>query len=102
MELCLWPTLSPERANANVVSWEDMESHLASFDLSMDQIPIVLQCNKQDVLGALTPAAIKYLLHTYSIPTSIAVATHGEGVFDTLKMITLNVISSIQKQMVVA
>ncbi|MGB8213281.1 MAG: ADP-ribosylation factor-like protein [Anaerolineales bacterium] len=93
---------SPERANANVVSWEDMESHLASFDLSMDQIPIVLQCNKQDVLGALTPAAIKYLLHTYSIPTSIAVATHGEGVFDTLKMITLNVISSIQKQMVVA
>ncbi len=93
---------SPERANANIVSWQDMETHLESFDLSINQIPIVLQCNKQDILGALTPTAIKYLLHNYSIPTSTAVAAHGEGVFDTLKMITLNVISSIQKQTVVA
>jgi len=92
---------APERANANIVSWEDMEMHLASFEMSMGRIPIVLQCNKQDLMGALPPAKIRYLLHSYSIPTSTAVATNGEGVFDTLKMITLNVISSIQKQMVV-
>ena len=93
---------APERANANIVSWRDMETHLESFNLLIDQMPIVLQCNKQDLLGALTPDAIKHLLHNYWIPTSTAIATHGEGVFDTLKMITLNVISSIQKQMVVA
>ena len=93
---------SPERANANILSWEDMENQLESFDLSIDQIPVVLQCNKQDLMGALTPAAIKYLLHSYSIPISTASAVHGEGVFDTLKMITLNVISSIQKQTVTA
>jgi len=93
---------SPERANANIVSWEDMETQLESFDLSIGQVPIVLQCNKQDLMGALTPEAIKYLLHNYSIPISTASAVHGEGVFNTLKMITLNVISSIQKQMVTA
>jgi signal recognition particle receptor subunit beta len=93
---------APERANANILSWEDMESHLASFDLSVDQLPIVIQCNKQDLLGSMTPAAICHLLHTYSFPTRAAIATTGEGVFDTLKMITLGVISSIQKQMVPA
>jgi len=89
---------SPEKANANIVSWRDMETHLASFDLAIDLIPIVLQCNKQDVYGAMAPSQIRQLLHITQFPSLPATANTGEGVFDTLKLITSGVISQLQRQ----
>jgi len=89
---------SPEKANANIVAWQDMEMHLASFDLTIDQIPIVLQCNKQDIFGALPPVQIRQLLHIVQVPSLPAIANTGEGVFDTLKLITSSVITQLQHQ----
>ncbi len=89
---------SPERANANMVAWQDMESHLGSFDLSIWEIPIIVQCNKQDIWGSLSPEAIKRLLHISTFPTFPAVATKGNGVFETLKTITCKVVANLQKQ----
>lgn len=89
---------SPEKVNANIVSWRDMETHLASFDLTIDQIPVVLQCNKQDIYRALPPAQIRQFLHVVQVPSLPAIANAGEGVFDTLKMITSSVIAQLQRQ----
>ncbi len=87
---------SPERAAANLLAWQDMEAHLTSFDQTIDSLPIVLQCNKQDVYGALLPQQVRTLLHLSQFPSIPAVAREGEGVFDTLKSITLAVITRLQ------
>jgi signal recognition particle receptor subunit beta len=84
--------------SANIISWQDMLSHLASFDLSIDTTPVVLQCNKQDLADAITPFEMNNLLHVPQIPTIPAIAKDGEGVFETLKMITGSVISHLQVQ----
>jgi hypothetical protein len=93
---------APECLNANMVSWRDMETQLASFDLSVDTLPVVVQCNKQDIRGALPPARIQQMLHIYTLPTLPAVATQGKGVFDTLKAITLRVVARVQNEAAMA
>jgi mutual gliding-motility protein MglA len=93
---------APECLNANMVSWRDMETQLASFDLSMDTLPVVVQCNKQDIHGALPPAQIQQMLHIYTLPMLPAVATQGKGVFDTLKAITLRVVARVQNEAAMA
>ena len=66
--------------------------------MPIQNLPIILQCNKQDLLGALPPPHIKHILHLAAVPAIPAVARQGEGVFDTLKAITRGVIASVQHQ----
>ncbi len=89
---------APTRANANVVSWHDMKSQMISNNLSIEHIPIVLQCNKQDLFGALALAEVKYLLRVQDLLSFPAVALNGVGVLDTLKAITRSVITNVQRQ----
>lgn len=93
---------SPECLNANMVAWRDMESQLGSFNMSTETLPVVVQCNKQDIHGALTPPRIQQLLHIYSLPTLPAVAVEGKGVFDTLKAVTMRVITRVHSEAAVA
>lgn len=89
---------APGRVNANILAWKDMETHLSSFNLSIDHTPIVLQCNKQDILGALALVEIKYLLQVQDLLSFPATAMNGEGVLETLKAITRSVITKVQRQ----
>jgi signal recognition particle receptor subunit beta len=89
---------SPEFMHSNKVAWGDMNLHLASHGISPDQLPIVLQCNKQDLICAVDPQAMKNLLNLYNVPTVSAVALRGEGVLETLKLITRGVFTRMQQQ----
>jgi len=89
---------TPQRVFANLSAWEDLESHLISFNLSRNHTPIVVQCNKQDLFGALALAEMKNMLHVQDLLAFPAVAMNGEGVLETLKAITRNVISQVQHQ----
>ena len=89
---------SPDRLQADRLSWQDLQNHLGAFGLSLQLIPVVIQCNKQDIAGALSPESIKSGLQTNGLSVISAVATQGIGVFDTLKLVTMSVISNIQKQ----
>jgi signal recognition particle receptor subunit beta len=89
----------PDRIDANRESWETLHQHLASFDPPMTGIPIVVQFNKQDLSNALSEAVLKAMLHIHGLPVYPAVAVNGEGVFDTLKGITRNVITQVQRVM---
>jgi len=89
---------SPEFMHANKVAWGDMNTHLASHGIAPDQVPVVLQCNKQDLVCAVDPETMKNLLNLYNIPTVSAVALHGEGVLETLKLITRGVFTRMQQQ----
>jgi hypothetical protein len=89
---------APTRANANIVSWHDMLSHLVANNLSLQDTPIVLQANKQDLLGALDLKDICCQLEVQEIASYPAKAILGEGVLDTLKAITRGVIAKVQRQ----
>jgi len=90
---------SPDRIDANRESWEAMHQHLTSFDPPMTGIPIVVQFNKQDLPNALSETVLKAMLHIHNLPIYPATAVSGEGVFDTLKGITRNVITQVQRVM---
>ncbi len=89
---------SPEYMHANKLSWGDMNAHLASHGINMDTLPVVLQCNKQDLVYAVDPQTMKNMLNLYSVPTVSAVALRGEGVLETLKLITRGVLTRILQQ----
>lgn len=89
---------APDRLRANLRSWKDLKKHLEAYNLSLSNIPLVIQCNKQDLNGALSPQFLKQELSMNGYPFVSAAACKGEGVFDTLKTITMAVISSVQQQ----
>jgi signal recognition particle receptor subunit beta len=87
-----------QRIAENQESFESMQSHLASYNLDMQQIPIVIQYNKQDLPGALHPATLAASLKLGNFSHFPAVAAQGIGVFDTLRAITRNTLKNIQQQ----
>src|SRR5574340_205103 len=90
---------APERLHANRSAWKDLYNHLASFHIPVHQTPFVLQCNKQDLPGAVAPEVLKQDLDAGEMAMVPAAAVRGDGVFDTLKAITHGVIVNIQKQL---
>ena len=88
----------PECSTANVESFRALNVALASYGRSTAEVPLVVQCNKQDIAGALPPEQIARVLDVEGLPLFPATATTGEGVLDTLftlvKMVLKNVRSA--------
>jgi signal recognition particle receptor subunit beta len=87
------------RLKDNIESWKSMQAHLASLQMSLSKLPLIVQFNKQDVPEALSPTILKTLLRINGLPVFSAVALRGEGVFETLKAITKNVMLAAQREM---
>jgi hypothetical protein len=90
---------APNRIKANVESWQNLQTHLASFNLSLSTMPVIVQLNKRDLPNAVSPAVLQNSLRINGKPTFEAVAMKGEGVFETLKTIINNVVKHVQKEM---
>lgn len=80
----------------NIQTWEIMLDHLEYYNLKLKGFPLVLQCNKQDLPNAFSTTILSELLHVDGIPVFPSIAIRGEGVFDTLKAITVNVMTQVQ------
>jgi small GTP-binding protein len=85
------------RLRDNALAWQNMHAHLASFPVPLTDIPIVVQLNKRDLPDALPTDLLKRILKVNGSPTFEAVAKDGQGVFDTLKSITREVMQTVQK-----
>ncbi len=88
-----------DRLDANMKAWNNMHTHLSSFEQPLTNIPIIVQCNKQDLPTALSPTEIQAIIHTNGHAIFSAVASRGEGVFDTLKAILHDVMDMVQREM---
>lgn len=88
-----------DRLEDNLYAWQNMYTHLASFDIPLSRIPIIVQFNKQDMPSALPPDILKSLLKIRGLPYLSAVANRGDGVLDTLKAITRSVMTQVQNEM---
>ncbi|MEI6351768.1 MAG: ADP-ribosylation factor-like protein [Verrucomicrobiota bacterium] len=79
-----------EKMQENVESFQNMEENLKSLNLSLDEIPYVVQYNKRDTDSRAPVDYLEYLLNNreLQVPSFEASATRCEGVFETLNTIT--------------
>ena len=75
----------PDKMDENIESLSNLEDNLVEYGYDIDQLPIVIQYNKCDLPGVLSPEQLNPQLNPKGRPFYVASATVGNGVFDTLK-----------------
>lgn len=84
------------RAKENAESLQNMIDNLAEYNLTLDNIPWVLQYNKRDLANAMSVERMERDLNLRGIPSFEAVASEGLGVFATLKAISKLILNRLQ------
>jgi hypothetical protein len=76
------------RSEENQASLKNMMDNLKEYNLTLQDIPWVLQYNKRDISNMMTVERMESELNKMGVPAFEAVALEGKGVFATLKAIT--------------
>ena len=84
-----------ERMDANLASMQNLYENLADYGYDPRQLPMVLQYNKRDLPSRLPVADLSAQLNPGGLEEYEAVATEGEGVFDTLRAVSKQVIKAL-------
>jgi len=79
-----------EKMQENVESFQNLVDNLKSLRMDIDNIPYVMQYNKRDLPNAAPFEYMEFLLNNreVQVPSFGGSAYKGEGVFETLNMIT--------------
>lgn len=85
-----------ERMEANIESYQGLEKNLSDQGYDLSKIPVVMQWNKRDLPNVSPVDELQRNLNKRNFPAFEAVATEGEGVFETLKMISKSVLLNIK------
>ena len=85
-----------DRMDYNLESFNDLRSYLNELGKSFDDMPVILQCNKQDTDSALKPEVIKEKLSANGMKYFPASAIQGTGIFETLTEIIVQVGKSLE------
>lgn len=85
-----------ERMEANLESYQGLEKNLADQGYDVTKIPIVMQWNKRDLPNIVPVEDMQLQLNKRKFPAFEATAVSGEGVFETLKMISKSVLLNIK------
>jgi len=86
-----------ERVEANLESMENLRYNLMEQGYDLDRIPYVIQYNKRDLPNIASVEELRSLLNPGEIPDFEAVATVGDGVFDTLKSVAKFVLTELKR-----
>ncbi len=86
-----------DRLADNRRSTAALERDLKQMHRQLEDFPLVLQCNKQDMPNALAPEVLKAQLGWNGTPCFASVATLGLGVLDTLKAIIHQVMYRLEQ-----
>lgn len=84
-----------DRMDANLASMQNLYENLAEYGYEPQQIPMVLQYNKRDLPSALPVDALSEQVNPGGLEEFEAVAIEGEGVFDTLRAVSKQVIKAL-------
>ncbi len=79
-----------DKMEENIETFRHLEENLKTLNLSLDDIPYVMQYNKRDLPDVAPVEYLDFLLNNreVQVPSFEASASKCEGVFDTLNMIT--------------
>ncbi len=83
------------RMDANVESIRNLKENLKEHGVVIDKVPYVLQINKRDLPSAVAVPEIEKALRIKNEPVFEAVASRGEGVFETLKAVVKAVLTDL-------
>jgi signal recognition particle receptor subunit beta len=86
-----------ERMDANIESLSNLEENLQSQGYDLMKIPYVLQLNKRDLPNVIPVEDLSAELLRKNEPIFEAVASKGDGVFDTLKAVAKQVLTELRK-----
>ncbi len=89
---------NPDLLAENIESLDNLAKNLAENGLDINDIPLVLQYNKRDLPNAMAVADLNAKLNRRNWVTVEAVAVNGDGVFQTLKMISQLVIKRLNRE----
>ena len=73
----------PDRAQENFISWENMKANLLANKMDLSQTTTVIQCNKRDLPGIMTPEEVLAAMRVTGPAVTLASALSGEGVVET-------------------
>ncbi len=86
--------------DANLDSYRNLRENLAEIGLVLEDIPLVLQLNKRDLPNV---ASVESLLDSLDPERKLeyieAIAASGEGVFETLKLISKLTLRTLRRRM---
>lgn len=85
-----------EKMEANLESLKSLEKNLIEQGYDIEKMPIVMQWNKRDLPNVTSVKDLGLALNKWKSPEFEAVAVKGEGVFDTLKMISKLVLMNLK------
>jgi len=85
------------RMEANEESLDNLRDNLKEQAYDIEKIPLVMQWNKRDLPDVASTEDLSRRLNHLRRPEFSAVATSGEGVFDTLKEIAKGVLQELKR-----
>jgi len=83
------------RMDANIESIRNLKENLREHGVAIDKVPYVLQINKRDLPTAVAVPEIEKALRIKGEPVFEAVASRGNGVFETLKAVVKSVLMDL-------
>jgi mutual gliding-motility protein MglA len=86
-----------ERYEANIESFENLEYNLEEQGYELDKVPYVIQYNKRDLPNCTPIEELRRLVNPKGMPDFEAVATTGQGVFNTLKSVAKLVLTELKR-----
>lgn len=84
---------------ANVESLDNLAANLAEMELTLEDVPLVLQYNKRDLPEVLSIEELDQSLNRHGWPSIESSAIRGEGVFETLRLISKVTIQSLRQRL---
>lgn len=84
-----------ERMDANLASMQNLYENLAEYGYDPRQLPMVIQYNKRDLPTRVPVDELGAQLNPGGLEEFESVATAGEGVFDTLRAVSKQVIKAL-------
>jgi signal recognition particle receptor subunit beta len=85
-----------ERLEANLESYESLESNLDGHGYDIQKIPLVFQYNKRDLATAVPAVELSQMFNKWGAPEFEAVASKGIGVFETLTEVTKKILLDLK------
>ena len=86
-----------ERMDANLEAMDNLMANLQEHGYNFEKIPYVLQLNKRDLNNIVGVDDLAAELQRKGEPVVEAVASTGQGVFDTLKAVAKQVLTELRK-----
>ena len=88
-----------EKMEANIQSLDSLKDNLLEQGYDVGKIPLVMQWNKRDLPNVSPVSELEKSLNSLDVPSFEASALKGDGVFDSLKMISKLVLMNLRSSL---